>query len=345
MPREKDYLIEELAILLGSGVNAFRALDVIGSESKSSGMKKVISSLRNDLDEGSSLWKALDNLKIFSEEIISLVRLGEETGNLVRNLNIITEKQRRNNLFRSRVLSALMYPSLIVLVGFLAGIFISWFVMPHFVSVFLSFNIELPIFTRALIFVSESLTYYGVWSILVLLIFIFSSFYFTFIFYKTRFIGHFLLSKVPGIGKLFSEIEMARFGYSLGSMLEAGLPINRALESLQNTTISLPHQKVYNHLAKSIEDGNSFKKSFDGSKQARKIIPTFVREMIVTGEQSGNISEIMLKIGDVFESKNEITIKNLTVIIEPLALVIVWLWVVFIVMAVVLPIYSLISTL
>jgi len=340
---KKKYFIQGLAMLLGSGISLFKSFDIIISETKTGRFKKTLMRMKNDIDAGLTLWKSLENSNIFDNDEISLIRIGEESGTLVKNLELLFEKQQKQSVFRSRIISALIYPSIILLVGFLASIFIAWFIIPNFVSVFVGFDIDLPIFTQYLILLSDFIGHYGFWAVLIIFFPIFTIIYFIFFFKKTKFIGYFILNKIPGIKGLLSEIELARFGYSMNTLLSAGVSINQSLFSIFNATSSPKYQNFYISLKEKIEEGNSFKKSFVLIGRLSNIIPFFAREMIIAGEESGNLSDTFLRIGKIFEERSEITIKNLTIIIEPLMLIIIWIWVVIVVLAIILPIYNLIA--
>jgi type II secretory pathway component PulF len=139
------------------------------------------------------------------------------------------------------------------------------------------------------------------------------------------------------------EVEIARFGYLLGTLLQAGLAVNLALESLANATDFIVYRNFYLYLGKSIEEGYSFQKSFSSYKNTAKLIPTPILQLIIAGEKSGNLSKTLLKVGEMFEEKSDITTKNLTIILEPILLVFVWLGVVSVALAVILPIYGLVG--
>ena len=138
-------------------------------------------------------------------------------------------------------------------------------------------------------------------------------------------------------------MEIARLGYLLGTLLNAGLPITHAFDSLAEATEISQYKKLYLHLSSSIGDGNSIQKSLASFKHVNRLIPRPVEQLIVAGEQSGTLAQSLLKIGQVYETKADAVTKNLMVILEPVLLVIVWLGVVAVALAVILPIYSLIG--
>ncbi|MBN2016227.1 type II secretion system F family protein [Candidatus Dojkabacteria bacterium] len=342
---EKNYFIENLALMLGSGMPITTILDALKEEMRSRRMKKILEGVIKDIEGGSYIWKALKRTNILPDYVISLVRVGEESGSLAENLKTIARQQEKERMLNSKIRSALMYPALVNSITIIVGISISWFVLPRLASVFSTLNIELPFITRLMIGLGNLLGEYGEYFVPILILGIIAIFYFMFIYPKTKFIGEAILMKIPGIRKLVQQTELARMGYVVGTLLDAGLPIVRSLESLVEATTSSRFNRIYTYLKESIEAGNSFKRSFSEYKGLEKQIPITVQQMIVSAEQSGNLTKSFRKIGDIYEYKVDVTTKNLVVIIEPLLLMIVWLGVVFVAISVILPIYSMIGQL
>ena len=129
----------------------------------------------------------------------------------------------------------------------------------------------------------------------------------------------------------------------MGTLLQAGLPVLEALSSLKDSGTLRPYSKIYTYLHDEIQDGRSFEECFSINKKIKKYIPGPIQSLISVGERSGSLGKIFLNISENFEAKTELTTKNLSVILEPLLLVIVWLGVVAVALAVILPIYSLVG--
>jgi type II secretory pathway component PulF len=184
---------------------------------------------------------------------------------------------------------------------------------------------------------------HGVWAVPLGLFVVIIVSYVCFYAEKTKFIGEAIMFSIPGINTLMMEVEVARFGYLLGTLLEAGIPITKAIDSLVGASEVIRYKKFYTHLKDSIEMGNSFQKSFIAYSSIDKLIPTPIQQLIISGEQSGNLNKTLIKVGQVLEEKSDTTTKNLTIIMEPILLVIVWAGVVSVAFAVILPIYSLVG--
>ncbi|MCK5080837.1 MAG: type II secretion system F family protein [Candidatus Moranbacteria bacterium] len=341
--KEKDYFVENLSMLMNSGINVLPALKIIKKEVRSKSLKKLIDFVSDDIESGESISKALINTRIFPDHTISLIKVGEETGRLSENLKVIAIQEKKNIIFKSKIQSAMMYPVLVFLLSAVIGTGIAWFILPRLATVFSRLSIELPLITKGLIVLGIFLGDYGKIVIPSFLVGSALIFYFIFYFSKTKFIGQAILLILPGVKRLIIETELARFGFLLGTLLKAGMPLVPALNSLAQATSFKKYRKLYSHLKEKIENGDSFQASFDSYKKSYKLIPHTIQQMITSGGQSGFLSETLESIGKTYEEKTETTTKNLTILLEPIMLVFVWVGVVAVALAVILPIYSLIG--
>ncbi len=340
---ERDYLVENLSMLLESGMDMLRALNAIHAGVRSPAMKKIIDYIRYDIENGLPLWKALKKTQIVPQHILSLFRIGEESGQLAYNLKLINTQQQKERMFRSKIRSAMMYPVLVLVLASGIGIGIAWFVLPQLAGIFGQLNIKLPTITKVLIDIGNFLGEHGIIVMPLLILCLGSILYFVFVYEKTKHIGQFLLFHAPIIGRLVQETELARMGFILGNLLTAGLPITEAFYSLSQATTTTFYKKLYLAIKESIEMGESFQSTFARYPHVENFVPAPIQKMIISGEQSGNLPETFLKVGETFENKTESTSKNLTVLLEPMLLIIVWGGVVMVALSVILPIYSLVG--
>lgn len=341
--KDLNYFIENLAMLVSSGMTISSAIGSISKEVKSKSMKNILSGIQEDLSSGTPLWKTFKKSGLFASHTISLVRIGEESSSLTDNLKLVSIKEEKDRAFRSKLRSAMMYPGFVFTVTLVVGVLVSWFILPKLADVFNQLNVTLPTITKFLINTGQFLSVKGVIVVPTAFAFIFAFVYFIFLNKKTKHIGQNMLFKAPGIGRLLKEVELTRFGYLLGTLLAAGIPIISALDSLEKATDLQKYKRFYSFLLESIKEGNSFKKSFENFEKTSDFIPSTIQGLIVAGEQSGSLSKTLLKFSERYEIKIEDTTKNLSVIFEPILLVIVWLGVVVVAMSVMLPIYSLIG--
>jgi len=340
---DRGYFIEDLSMLLASGMPIFSALAAIRAELRSRRMRDAVDSIIADVDVGSSLWSAIERTEVFPKRVVSLIRVGEEAGRLSENLRVVVTQQRRESDLHAKVQSATLYPILVLSLAVIIGTGISWFLLPRLATVFYAMNIELPLLTRILIGFGNFLGNYGYVVVPLFLLLVAGFIYVLFVYPKTKFIGDRIIFALPGFRRLIQEIELARFGYILGSLLDTGLPVVEALESLWGSATVSFYKDFYGHLRGSVEEGNSLKKTFDSYKGVQKLIPTSVRQMVVAAEQSGRLPSVLLEIGKIYDDKTENTTKDLAIMLEPILLVVVWIGVVLVALSVILPIYTLVG--
>ena len=343
--KEKEILLENFAMLLGSGRGVTQSLDSIAHDIKSRALKRIVKTIAEEIEQGMAISEAMQKSGLFKEQSLALIKLGEQSGRLNENMRVVVDQSRKQRAFRSKIRSAMMYPVFVMGLTVFVGLTVAWFVLPNLAAVFSSLDIDLPLITKILIAVGLFLNEHGAIVISSLAAASVVLFYFLFFFKRTRFVGQAILLSLPALKVVIRQAELARTGFLVGSLLEAGVPVVEAMKSLADSTILARYRRFYRHLATHLAEGETFSDSFSIYKKSDKLIPKPVQELIITGEQSGSLAEAFLNMGKIFEQKSENTSKNLAVLLEPLLLVIVWLGVMAVALAVVLPIYSLIGNL
>lgn len=341
--KERDHFIENLSMLVLSGMAITSALASITKETKAPRMKEILEKMLLDIESGSPVWKAFDKTGLFKGYTISLIRLGEESGKFAENLRVVSLEEEKEREFKSKVKSALMYPAFVLVLTAVVGIGISWFILPKLAKIFTDLKLALPFITKVLLGFGLFLNEHGIVVVPIGVMILMALVYFIFMFPKTKFLGEIIMFSIPGVKGLLMEVEVARFGYLLGTLLEAGLPVTRAIDSLASASEVIRYKKFYIYLRDSVDMGNSFQKSFVAYEKINSLIPQPMQQLTISGEQSGNLNKTLLKIGQMYEIKSDTTTKNLTIIMEPILLVIVWAGVVSVAFAVILPIYSLVG--
>lgn len=343
-PAEQQTLITNISLLLNAGVRITDALDGILTEIRSSHLKKVIINMRDSIENGMPFYKAMQASGIVPGSTISLVRIGEESGNLNQNLAIASAQEERARLFRAQIGSALLYPIIVLIVGSIVSVGIIWFAIPRLADIFRELHIELPAITRFLIFLGDFLREHGLETLIGFAIMLAVGVYLFFYYQPVRFIGERILFFLPGIGQLIRESEVARFGYLMGTLLEAGIPIDHTIQSVARETPLAVFRRLYESLANSIEEGITFQKWFRANPASVRFIPRTVQQMLVASERSGSLSKTFLAISKNYEARNEITGKKLSAVLEPILLIVLWLGVLFLALSIFLPLYSLIGS-
>jgi type II secretory pathway component PulF len=341
--KEREYFSENLALLLKAAVPVGQALESLRESTDRKPLKKALVGMEADVEAGMNLADALERSGLVSSQTLALVRLGENSGHLVENLQLAAQQEEKRHVFASKVRSALIYPSFVLSLTLIVALGVAWFLLPRLAQTFSQLDVELPAISRTLIGGGTFLKEHGAVAVPLAVLVILVALYILFAAPATKHIGRRFLFKLPGIGRLMKEVEIAQFGYLLGTLLNAGLPVTHAVRLLAGASSSPDHKKFYEYLAGSLEDGYSFKESLAKYKGSAALIPRPVQQMVVAGERSGSLPEVLLTIGRTYEQKADTTTANLEAIIEPILLVIVWLGVMIVAVAVIVPIYSLVG--
>lgn len=315
----------------------------LSETSDSRAFKKAVAQIIQDVDDGVPLWKALDSSGVVTKQTLALVQLGEQSGKLSQNLAVAAQQEEKQRIFHSKLRSALMYPIFVLSLTVVIGLAVAWFLLPRLSETFSQLNVELPLISTIFINFGIFLRDNGIWAVPAILgggVFLL---YIVFAAPKTRAIGQWILYKTPGISRLMYEIETARFGYLLGTLLQAGLSITQSLDLLERATLSRRYKKFYRYLKSSFENGYSLRTSLPKYKKARILLPAAVRQMIIAGERSGSLPDNLMNVGKIYEQKADISTQNLETILEPIMLIVVWLGVMGVAIAVILPIYGLVG--
>jgi len=230
--KAKKTFLDNLALLVGSGMGVNTSLRILYKNTQDPSLKKALNSMLSSVESGSSLSQTMQDHNFIPDFLISLIRIGEESGNLAdkikRTVISIDKDQRR----RAQLRSALFYPLFVLTLVIVLGIGVSTFILPRIGQVFSNMNVKLPVMTRILINIGEFMSNY--WYIIIPLILgiLTSSILLLFVFPITRKSGQWLLFHLPVFNDLIVKTEVSRFAYNLAMLLNSGIPITKSLLSL-----------------------------------------------------------------------------------------------------------------
>lgn len=342
---ERNFITENLSIMLNAGLSIPSALESIVKGLRNKELIRIIKEVITDMDEGSNLHTALAKTDLFPPYALSLVKIGEESGRLAQNLQVVAEQQQKEDTLSSKLHSAMIYPILVLSITVVVGLGVAWFILPNLAKVFLNLKLKLPLITKVLISFAGLLSRQGHWLVPVFVIGLFLFVYLVFYNHRTNKLGQFMLWSLPMTRRLIVNLELSRFGYILSSLLSAGIPIGETIKLLHESSRFYSYQRFYKYLGEGFEVGNSFKTNFTQYSKIDQLIPPPIQQVIISGEQSGKLSQSLVLVANRFEQKTEESIKNLPVVLEPVFLVIIWMGVLVVALAVILPIYSLVGNL
>ncbi len=343
LSEERNSFFQNLSMLVESGTPLVEALRVVQGELRSSRMKSAVADIVVSVENGERFWVALDRHRfIFSEYEIRLTKIAEETGRLAKSLGYLATQLGKDLELRGKIRNALFYPVMVLVFAAIIGLGIAWFVLPRLSRVFTSLHIVLPLVTRMLIGLGVIIDHYGAYifpGLIVAGIAIFFALKFT----RFKYVMLYALEKIPGIGQFLRDVQTAKLSLFFGTLLEAGVPVLESLETLYAISEGGRQKRFFGALKDRVGVGESFEKSFGAIRESKALFPPLTQYMIFTGEKSGNLPGVFLYIAEFYDKKLDGASKNLAQVLEPILLVGIALVVAFIAIAIVTPIYSLVS--
>jgi type II secretory pathway component PulF len=334
---KETYLFSrQLANLIKSGVPLLQALEIIGSQMKSTLFGRVIEDIMTGVRHGRSFSSCLgDYPKIFSTLYVAMVRAGEESGKLKEMLLRMAEHQKSQEEIASKVRSAMTYPAFMLVIGTATVIFILTFVMPKLSGLFADLGRDLPWPTVVVLKMSAVMRTSGVWGVAAFAFLLLALAQWA----KTQ-AGRVVVSQavlgVPFLRTFFLKMDLARFCRTLALLLKSGLPIIRAIEiavpTLNNNFVKRDILQCVQGLAAGQTLGACLKQS--------ALIPDMMSQLIAVGEESGSLTEALSDIADNYEQDIAESTKFMTTLLEPVMILSVGLVIGFIVFAMLLPIFQ-----
>ncbi len=342
-PSKKDLVIftRQFATMIDAGLPLVQCLDILGNQQEKNSFKKVILKIKEDVEGGSTFADALSkHPKIFDSLYVNLVAAGEVGGILDTILNRLAAYIEKAEALKSKVKSALVYPSTIVGVAIAVTSILLIFVVPMFQEMFSGSGVALPLPTQILVDISYIITHSIVYVILVVIVAVASFIYF----YRTPFgraLIDDLLLKVPIFGPLIKKVAVARFTRTLGTMISSGVPILDALEITARTAGNKTVERDVLVTRTGISEGKTLAEPMSQSK----VFPPMVVQMVAVGEATGNMDAMLNKIADFYDQEVDDAVSALTSLLEPALMVFLGVVVGGMVIALYLPIFNMADTL
>ena len=331
-------LTRNLSSMLVAGLPLSRALSVIERQSRNPRLKGVVADVRDRIQKGEQFNEALGaHPKVFDDLYIAMVKAGEESGKLADALRILSVQMERSSTLKKKIRGAMIYPSIVLIIMVAIGVLMMIYVMPSITGTFKKLEVDLPVMTVVLIAVSD----FMVANTLLVLAGMFTS-VIGFIYFLRTHIGkvifHWFVIHIPIIGNMVKETNSARTARTLASLLTAGVDVIRALNITEDVVQNIYYKPVIHEAAEKVEKGTALSETFI---KHDKLYPVFVGEMMLVGEETGQIGDMLNQLAVFYENEVEQKTKDLSTIIEPILMVVIGGTVGFFALAMIAPIYSL----
>ena len=339
--RDLSIFCRQFATMIEAGLPILTCLNVLAEQTENPRLRDTLQSVYKRVQEGTALAQALqESPGVFPDIMVSMVAAGELGGVLevvMQRLAVHFEKEHRLN---EKVKAAMVYPAVVMGMAVVVVIFVLTFVLPTFIGIFQSMNVELPLLTRWLIAVSEFLTRHWLALLIVTVAGVVG------IRYALQFPGpkamrdRFAL-RMPVFGMLIRKVAVARFTRTLASLIRGGVPLLAALEVVKNATGNVIIAQALSESRESLIEGADLSSRLGASK----IFPPMVVQMVSVGEEAGELDKMLDKVADFYEEDAEDIVSRLSSLLEPFLLGFLGITIGAIIIAIMLPMFDVITNL
>jgi len=329
----------QLMTLQGAGVAILVSLGSITEQIANPYFKRIIEEIINDIESGKSFSDAISRFpSVFSNIYINMIRSGEAAGILDDVLDKLASLLEHEQDIKMKVKQAIRYPMLVMVTLSIAFPVLVLFIIPKFSALFARFNTELPLPTKILINLHFVLSHY--WYLIILAIavavIVFRKFIQTL---SGRYAWDSVKLKAPVFGQLLSKISLSRFSRMTALLSSSGIPILNTLEIVKGCVGNMVIADSIDNIIEGIGQG----KGIAEPMKLSGLFPGIVVQMVKIGEETGKMNELLLKVSDYYDSQVDYTVKNLTVLIEPILIFVLGLMVLTMALGIFMPMWNLIS--
>jgi MSHA biogenesis protein MshG len=325
--------------LTKAGVPIISSIRSLIKSTRNSALSSALSDIAKGLEAGHTLSQTLNqHPKIFTPLFVNIINVGEATGSLEQAFLQISQYLEREKATQASIKAALRYPSMVIIAISIAMIIINIYVIPSFKSIFDKLQADLPWQTKLLMGISNFTVNY--WPILAVVLIACTYGLIKYINTTTgRLTWDRFLLKIPGIGSIIERATMERFARSFAMILSSGVPLIQGIGIVADAVGNTYVGSKLNQMRVGIEKGDSISRMAISTQ----LFPDLVIQMIMVGEETGNIGDMLLEVADFYESEIEAELKNLASVIEPFLIVVIGIMVLVLALGIFLPMWNLSS--
>lgn len=327
---------KQLANLLESGIQLGEALEIISQLTAGSDFNGVVRDIYASLKAGQNFAEALEeHPKYFSDGYIGMIKAGEEGGFLALSCQRLKQDLETSKELKSFMITSLIYPAVLVVVTILAVLVMITYVLPKFAAIYENYDDSLPYLTELLLNISGFISQYGLWIVLFATVAIIAAA----LYYQRdaakKKVDRWLLM-VPGLGNLLAMINGAKIARNLGTMLDSGVPLLKALQFSRRVTNNRALKEALSNSAQQVKKGSNLS---DALEESNLFAPLLIY-MTGIGERTGNLSSMLLQLAANLEEEYRGSLEKLMKIFEPLIILVMGIIIGLIVVAMLLPILN-----
>jgi type IV pilus assembly protein PilC len=330
---------KQMSALLDAGVSVVKALQLVSDEVKKESLKKIMSSVLQDVKAGKSISQSFAKHKtVFSDFYINLIKTGEESGKMSQAFQYLSEYMDRNYELVVKVRNAMIYPAFVISTFIIVMFLVFTLVIPRLTSILKDSNVELPLITKIVMGISDFLINYGLYFVVFLLLGgIYSFFTLRYTQGWTNFFDTVKI-KIPVIKSVFKMLYVTRIADNIQTLLTSGVSLTKAIQITGDVVGNIYYKQVLDQALVDIKAGVSISASFSKHPD---LIPSTLTQMLKIGEETGEIGKLMGNIARFYQREINTTIDTVVGLIEPAMIVMLGLGVGVLLVSVLMPIYNL----
>ena len=331
--RERADVFFQLATLVNTSMPLTEALTVVAEQTSNKRLKAVLIEIRDKVSEGVRFSEALSNFEsIFLKQYIKMIEIAEKTGKLSEILFRIAQREEEKSSFNQKVAPVILYPLFVMLFGTGVVIFLLGYVVPKMQKIFESFHKKLPFITRLLVSIGLFINNYMpiILVLILVLLVVVNLAYFKIKFFRRKIDG--FLLKIP----IYRKIAVSQFVSNLSFQLDAYIPLVDAVISSSETIGNVIFKEKLSKVAEKVNEGVAVERAFEEAG----IFDKMFISSIATGRKSGRLPDFIRRIANYYEKKIDLSVKTTLSVLEPLTILVLGTVVGFIVMAIMVPLFS-----
>jgi len=337
---DKIILARNLGSMISAGLSVTRALSVMEKQTKNKNLQTLFRGLAEDVSRGQTLSDSMHGRpKVFSPLFVSMVKAGEESGNLANSLSIVANQMDKSYALTKKIHGALIYPGIIFSAMIIIAILMLIYMVPALTATFKGLGVALPLSTRVIITISDFVVTHTIITLGGLMFIVVGCLAILKSAFGKRVMDSVSL-KIPVIGEIVREMNSARTARTLSSLLSSGVDVVSALGVTRDVVQNHLYKDILEEARVTIQKGEPMSAVFE---RHDKLYPAFVSEMISVGEETGKLSELLLGVATYYEEDVDEKTKDLSTIIEPVLMIIIGIGVGIFAVSMLAPTYSLVN--
>ena len=335
---QKILFVHNLSIMVKAGLSIVDGLRILSESVENKRLQSVINAVKAQVEKGRQLSEALmEYPEVFPPIYVSMIGAGEAAGKMEQSLTQVSDQMKKSYELTSHIKGALIYPAVVLIAMAGVGIGVVVFILPKMLGMFTEMNVELPMPTKVLIAVVNAFQNYGIFMLIGFIGFVFLCIW-AIKKPKVKDVVHNVMLNLPVFGPVIKKINIARFTLTLSNLLQSAIPIIDAVKITAGVEGNVKYRDDLLAVSEALKKGEPLS---DALGRSPSRFPPMVVQMIMVGEQSGEVENMLKELAAYYTDEVDNTMRNFSTIIEPVLILILGVGVAGVAIAVIMPIYSL----